>query len=33
MEKKSLLQPLLTNNDDDQIVDLQHPVVTTAINY
>ena len=33
MENKSLLQPLLSNNDDNQIVDLQHPVVTTATNY
>ena len=33
MENKSLLQPLLSNNDDDHIIDLQHPVVTTATNY
>ena len=33
MENKSLLQPLLSNNDDNQIVDFQQPVVTTATNY
>ena len=33
MENKSLLQPLLSKNDDDQIADFQHPVVTAATNY